>query len=177
MAKMEKDAVKKIAVIGAESTGKTFLCERLAAHFETNWVPEYAREYFNDSDIYNYTLEDLVIIAQKQLELEIAQLSYAKKFLFCDTSLITLKIWAELEFESVPLFITENLPKIKYHHYLITDNSIPWMEDHLRQNKFSRDLLFELNVNEVKKLGGRYNIITGSSDEKLAQALKVLETL
>ena len=68
---MEKDPIIKIAVIGAESTGKSELCAALAKHYNTVWVPEYAREYFNHSDIYNYTLKDLELIAKKQIELEI----------------------------------------------------------------------------------------------------------
>ena len=43
---MEKNNLKKIAIIGAESTGKSWLCERLAKYFNTIWVPEYARKYF-----------------------------------------------------------------------------------------------------------------------------------
>ena len=60
---MESRSIKKIAIIGAESTGKTQLCQDLALHFNTHWVPEYAREYFNNSDIYNYSLNDLEQIA------------------------------------------------------------------------------------------------------------------
>src|SRR5688572_24969104 len=123
METMEKKDICKIGIVGAESTGKTTLCEKLAAHYNTVWVPEYAREYFNNSDIYNYTLEDLIAIAKKQISMEEELLEKANKILFCDTTLITLKIWAELEFEMVPLLITEQLGKIKYDHYLITDNS------------------------------------------------------
>ncbi len=103
--------------------------------------------------IYNYTLEDLVIIAEKQIELERQYATKANRFLFCDTTLITLKIWAELEFEQVPGFIAEQSPKIKYDHYFLTDNSLPWMEDGLRQNRHSRDMLFEMNHTEIKKVG------------------------
>lgn len=174
MDQVEKNGIIKIAVIGAESTGKTSLCEQLAAHYKTVWVPEYAREYFNDSDIYNYTLDDLACIAEKQMALENEYMKKADRFLFCDTTLITLKIWAELEFEKVPAIISENIEKIKYAHYLVTDNSLPWIEDELRQNKFSRDLLLEMNVNEVKKLGSSYSLVTGGKKERLSHAIKVL---
>ena len=65
---MEKE-VKKIVIIGPESTGKSMLCEKLASHFNTLWVPEYAREYLIDNGN-NYTIEDLQKIAKGQIENE-----------------------------------------------------------------------------------------------------------
>lgn len=172
---MEKrSSIKKIGIIGAESTGKTELCEALAKHYNTIFVPEYAREYFNDSDIYNYTLEDLVIIAKKQIELENDLIKRANKFLFCDTTLITLKIWAELEFKKVPAFIEEQLLKQDYDYYLITNNDIAWTPDPLRQNKYSRDLLFEMNETEVKKFNMPYSIISGVRNQRLKNAIEVV---
>jgi NadR type nicotinamide-nucleotide adenylyltransferase len=174
---MEKRSVRKIAVIGAESTGKTWLCESLAKHYATVWVPEYARDYFHDSDIYNFTMEDLVKIAEKQIALEEELFLKAKDFLFCDTTLITLKMWAELDFQRTPPIIEDNLPKIKYDHYFITNNEMPWVKDPLRQNKHSRDLLMEMNITEVKKLGMSYSIISGKDDERLKNAIQILESL
>lgn len=173
---MEKRSIIKIAVVGAESTGKSWLCEELAKHYETTWVPEYAREYFNDSDIYNYTLADLVTIAKKQIELEHQFLPKANGFLFCDTTLVTLKIWAELEFQQTPDYIEENLKNNDYACYLITDNQVPWTEDPLRQNKHSRDLLFEMNISEVKSLKIPFSVISGTDQKRLTNAIEFLET-
>ncbi|MGC4035630.1 MAG: ATP-binding protein [Chitinophagaceae bacterium] len=61
--------MKKIVVIGPESTGKSTLCEQLAAHYNTFWCPEYAREYLLKHGT-NYTFQDLLTIAKGQLELE-----------------------------------------------------------------------------------------------------------
>ncbi len=171
---MEKGSIIKIGIVGAESSGKTWLCEALAKYYNTEWVPEYAREYFNDSDIYNYTLDDLVRIAKKQMELEEIGLKHAKRFLFCDTTLITLKIWAELEFKITPEFIEENLKKIKYDYYFITDNQMPWVADQLRQNKHSRALLFQMNEAEVLKSGISYSVISGTDDKRLENAIAVI---
>lgn len=174
---MEKRSTVKIGVVGAESTGKSWLCEALAKHYNTVWVPEYAREYFNDSDIYNYTLEDLEIIARKQMELEEEGIKKANQFLFCDTTLITLKIWAELEFQTTPTFIQEKLSEIKYDYYFLTNNQLPWVEDPLRQNKHSRELLLEMNLAEIKKSGIPYTLISGKDNERLENAIKVMDNL
>ena len=174
---MEKNSVIKIAVIGAESTGKSELCEALAQHYNTTWVPEYAREYFNNSDIYNYTQNDLIVIAQKQIELESQQLKKANRIFFSDTTLITIKIWAELEFKQTPAFITENLNKINYDHYLITSNDMNWVKDGLRQNKFSRDMILDMNIDEVKKLGATYSLVEGMNEKRTKNAIKIIDSL
>lgn len=174
---METNTVLKIGIIGAESTGKTELCENLALHFDTVWVPEYAREYFNDSDIYNYSLNDLVSIAKRQILVEEQKKLEANRFLFCDTTLITLKIWAELEFNQSPDYIENELKRISYDHYFITDNQVPWVADAQRLNKHSRDLLFQLNLAEVQKIGTPFTIISGIKDQRLKTAIQSLSKL
>jgi NadR type nicotinamide-nucleotide adenylyltransferase len=174
---MEINRCIKIAVLGAESTGKTVLCETLAHHYHTVWVPEYAREYFNDSDIYNYTIRDLEIIAQKQVQLEEAYLNKANRFLFCDTGLITLKIWAELEFNVCPDLIKVLMIKHQYDYFLITNNEVEWQQDEQRQNKFSRDLIFSLNEKEVQKTKKPYTIVKGLDEARVLSAIKCIEDL
>ena len=61
--------IKKIVVIGPESTGKSTLCEQLADHYNTIWCPEYAREYLSRNGA-SYTYEDLLEIAKGQVRLE-----------------------------------------------------------------------------------------------------------
>lgn len=174
---MAQNGIKKIAVLGAESTGKSWLCEALARHYKTVWVPEYARAYFNDSDIYNYTQNDLVVIAKEQIRHEQELAQKASRFLFCDTTLITLKIWAELEFKNTPAFIAEQLPLITYDHYFVMDNQVPWQADEQRLNKFSRNMLLDLNLAEVKQTNTSYSLITGMHEERLQQAIEALERL
>lgn len=65
----EKKTIKKIVIIGPESTGKSTLCRQLAAHFNTLWCPEYAREYLLKHGT-NYSYDDLLTIAKGQVALE-----------------------------------------------------------------------------------------------------------
>ena len=60
--------LKHIVITGPESTGKTELCEKLATHYQTVCIPEYAREYILTLDRpYNY--DDVLHIADKQVKL------------------------------------------------------------------------------------------------------------
>jgi NadR type nicotinamide-nucleotide adenylyltransferase len=38
--------VRRVVLIGAESTGKTTLAQQLAERFNTTWVPEYGRVHW-----------------------------------------------------------------------------------------------------------------------------------
>ena len=64
-----ENKIKKIVVIGPESTGKTTLCKQLANHFNTLFVEEYAREYLLTNGK-EYTHEDLIKIAAGQIKKE-----------------------------------------------------------------------------------------------------------
>ena len=66
---MSAARIKKIVIIGPESTGKSTLCEMLAEHYQTTWVREYAREYLLKHGT-NYSYENLLEIAKGQIKLE-----------------------------------------------------------------------------------------------------------
>jgi nicotinamide riboside kinase len=61
--------LKKIVIIGPESTGKSTLCTQLARYYQTQWCPEFAREYLLKNGT-NYSFDDLLTIAKGQLALE-----------------------------------------------------------------------------------------------------------
>lgn len=172
---MEK--IIKIAIIGAESTGKSNLCKGLATHYNTVFVPEYARNYFDNKDINNYSISDLEIIAHQQIEAENNLIKQANTFLFCDTTLLTIKIWADLEFNTTINFVEDNLQKINYDYYLLANNDIPWEPDILRQNKFSRDSIFNLNLDFIKKINANYFIVQGTNTARLKNAVNFIDKL
>ncbi len=85
-----RDLIANIVLLGAPSTGKTTLAERLAQEFDTAWMPEYGREYWEMHQIERrLSLEQLVEIAEGHLERENALLLQANRYLFTDTNAIT----------------------------------------------------------------------------------------
>lgn len=165
----------KIAILGAESTGKTWLCEQLALYYNTCYVPEYARIYFETHNINQYTIETLELIAKKQLELEHSYVAKANSILFCDTSLITIKIWANHQFKHCPTFILNNITN-NYDLCLITNNDIDWIADDQRRDENLRGMVFDSNVLELKKINQQYKIITGKNNERLNNAISIINS-
>ena len=53
--------MKKIVVIGPESSGKSTLCQDLSAYFKSSYLPEYARIYLENNGS-QYTYQDVLKI-------------------------------------------------------------------------------------------------------------------
>jgi len=66
---MQDGKIKKIVILGPESTGKSTLCQQLAEHYHTMWCAEYAREYLLKHGM-DYSYDDLLTIAEGQIRLE-----------------------------------------------------------------------------------------------------------
>src|SRR5690606_31123528 len=86
--------MKKVVILGPESTGKSTLSQQLATHYHTEWVPEYARQYLEELGR-PYEQHDLLTIAAGQLGLEDEMAQKAQGLLICDTDLYVIKVWSE----------------------------------------------------------------------------------
>lgn len=144
--------IKKIVVIGPESTGKTTLCAMLAEHFQTRWVPEYARDYLLAHGT-AYTFEDLLVIARGQLELEDNAVALSgshqgpqAQALFIDTDMYVMKVWEEFVFGRCHQWILDQISIRKYDLYLLCNTDLPWVKDELREypDPQTRETLFQI---------------------------------
>lgn len=87
---------KRIVISGTESTGKTELARKLAAHFGEPWSAEYAREFWDEHG--GITAADLDAVDRGQVANEEAAAERARRVVFCDTDLITCVVWNDLLF-------------------------------------------------------------------------------
>ena len=166
--------IRKIAITGPESTGKSLLAEQLAAHYHTAWVPEYAREYLEKLG-QQYEEEDILLIAQGQLDHEAIQLKKATNYLFCDTEMLVTKIWSEVKYYRCDPWILHTLENHRYDLYLLCDIDLPWQYDPLREHPFQRQFLFDLYFNELKNRRFPYTLVYGTGNNRLQSALKAIE--
>ena len=131
--------MKKIVVIGPESTGKSTLCEELARHYSTLWCPEYAREYLLKNGT-QYSFDDLLTVAGGQVALEekyaasmVNSPDNAHSPLFIDTDMYVMKVWCEFVFDNCHRYILDQIVERKYDLYLLCNVDLPWVKDELRE--------------------------------------------
>ena len=171
---MIKNTIPKIAVVGPESTGKSTMSAYLAKHYNTVWVPEYAREYCAKLTE-PCTWQDEINMFNGQLALEADLLPQANNLLICDTTFITVKIWSDYTFGQSPKEVLDELPKHPYDLYLLLDIDLPWEEDPLRDFPHMREHFMEIWYKELNALNANYVLISGLGDDRYANAIKAID--
>jgi len=171
---MIKNTIPKIAVVGPESTGKSTMSAYLAKHYNTVWVPEYAREYCAKLTE-PCTWQDEINMFNGQLALEADLLPQANNLLICDTTFITVKIWSDYTFGQSPQEVLDELPKHPYDLYLLLDIDLPWEEDPLRDFPHMREHFMEIWYKELNALNANYVLISGLGNDRYANAIKAID--
>jgi len=161
-----------IGITGPESSGKTTLARFLTKRLNAVTVEEYAREYLSGRSG-DYTFEDLIVIARRQLELK-RQKAKKAEILVCDTDALVLKIWAEEKFHKTIDFIEEELRAHPCRLYFLCSPDVPWQYDPLRENPFDRERLFKKYVEYLNLYELHYFILQGSEEEREKQALEYI---
>ncbi len=168
--------LKRIAILGPESTGKTRLANELSKHYNASMVSEFAREYFKGKE-YNYSSDDIVEIAKGQLENEKIAALKSSGMLFCDTEFIVMKIWAKIVFGKVPSWIENQVKKHVYDLYLLCYPDLKWESDPLRNNQHNRQYIYNLFVNELEENNYNYKVVKGFDDSRLKNAITFVDEL
>jgi len=160
----------KIAITGPESTGKSSLASQLAQHFNTVFVPEFAREYI-DKLSRPYTEDDLLQIAKGQLEYEEEMLLKNNKIIFSDTEMTVMKIWSLHKYGRCHPFILDKLQQQNYDLILLCDVDLPWEPDQLREHPRHRKFFFDWYLTELNLQGVNFAVVSGMGDDRLTSAI------
>ena len=168
--------IRKIVVIGPESTGKSTLSQQLATELGTVYNPEHARGYL-DAIGRPYEEEDLLQIAKGQLEEEDRLTELARDYLICDTDLNVIKVWSESKYGCCNPHILEWIAQRQYDFYLLTYPDFPWLPDPQREHPDPADRLYFYNQYRdiVSQSGTPWIDIRGTEAERLATAIKAIE--
>jgi len=177
-----KDLIKKVVFLGAESTGKTTLAKALAEKFDTVWVPEYGREYWqkNHGSDGKVTLEQLVEIAKGHLESEEIALPQAKNFLIVDTNALTTAMFSRFYHNAVHPELEKITNEIedRYHHIFVCDIDIPYDDDNGTRNGAEHRLVFQKQIiNDLKERGLPFTMVRGDLDQRIKTVEKKLSAV
>lgn len=168
-------SVKKIAIVGPESTGKSTLSQYLANHYQVAWVPEYARYYCAGLNG-PYTLQDEINMFYGQVALEDAVLATSTdNFIICDTTFITVKIWSDAMLGETPQVVLDALPQKPYDLYLLMDIDLPWQDDPLRDFPNQREHFMEVWHKELQALNANYQVISGLGEARIQNAVEAVD--
>jgi len=171
--------MRKIVIIGPESTGKSTLCSQLAEHYKTCWCPEFAREYLKESGG-KYSFHDLLNIAHGQIELEDTMLTQAKNnFYFIDTDMYVMKVWCEVVFETCHTWILKQIALRKYDLFFLCDIDLPWVKDDLREypDVEFRKKLFKMYRDLMITQKTKWAEISGTHAQRLQTAISIIDTV
>ena len=202
---MSPAEIKKVVIIGPESTGKSTLCQQLAAYYHTSWCHEYAREYLLKHGM-NYSYDDLLTIAKGQVELEkkceeevrksesrkdgktVADRKIissglpdfpSSRLLFIDTNMYVMKVWCEFVFGKCHDFILDQIKKREYDLYLLCDIDLPWIKDELREypDLERRQKLYGIYKDIMTRQTVPWAEIHGNYEERLQKAIVAVDGL
>ena len=195
--------IKKIVIIGPESTGKTTLSEELAKHFNAIFCPEYAREYLLQNGIrYNYS--DLLRIAQGQLAMEDyceqvvneglstvsgewsiahdslntgSKLEAHSSLLFIDTNMYVMKVWYEYVFNRCEQFVLDQIAQRHYDLYLLCEIDLPWVAQPMREypDRQQRLELYDMYKDILANQQTPWAEIGGNHKERLQRAVDAVQ--
>lgn len=184
--------IRKIVILGPESTGKSTLCKQLATYYNTLWCPEFARQYLERNGT-SYDYEDLALIAKGQLQLEEKYTEELKNtkpqfiepsqshysMLFLDTDLHVIKVWSEFVFGKCHPFILEKLAEQQTDLYLLCNIDLPWVMDDLREHPEieSRQQLFHIYKDLMENQNVPYKMINGSKEQRVNEAITAVDQI
>ena len=158
---------RRICLTGPECTGKTALAEASGLP----WIPEFAREYAETCG-QALTAADVEPIARGQIaNLERA----AGELVILDTDLLSTVVYARHYYGSCPAWIEEEAWKRRADLYLLFDTDVTWTPDLIRDaGGDAREDLFDAFRRALDELETRWEIVSGSFDDRLRHLQKVV---
>jgi NadR type nicotinamide-nucleotide adenylyltransferase len=168
--------VKRVVVFGPESTGKTTLCQKLAEHYGTVWVSEYARGHLDHKGAVCEP-SDIPFIARGQAASEDALARQANRVLFCDTDLLMTVVYCHLYYGACPDWLGREAERRSYDLYLVLDVDVPWVADPQRDMPHRREEIRDRCLEALASRGRPHLLIRGSWDERLAAAIRAVDAL
>jgi NadR type nicotinamide-nucleotide adenylyltransferase len=172
--RVSRERVRRITVTGSESTGKTWLAERLARRFHTAWSPEFSREYALHKAA-PLDAADVEPIARGQMRAEDDVLRRARELAILDTDLVSTVVYAKHYYGECPPWVENAARERLADLYLLCDIDVPWKPDAVRDRPHHRRELHAAFVTQLERYAAAYVIVRGTWEEREAAAVRALD--
>jgi HTH-type transcriptional repressor of NAD biosynthesis genes len=178
--------VKRVCVLGAESTGTTTMARSLAEHFGTAWVPEFGREYAEKKlaaidaltvPTYEWRSEEFEEIARRQIELEDRMAREANGLLFCDTNALATSVWHERYMNYSSEAVDRLASARHYDLYLLTGCDIPFIQDGTRDGELIREWMTRRLAERLGERGVPWKKLTGDHETRMRAAVSAVAAM
>ena len=165
---------KLICFYGPESTGKTSMAIEMAKRYQTEWVPEVAREIITSNE---FSLDDIVKIGEAQTQRVFDKLKIATNILFCDSDVITTQIYSQHYLNEVPKILFDLETEIKYDLYFLFDIDTKWVADGLRDLEHMREEMYMIFKDELENRNIPYIKVQGDWNQRKAIIVEAIDNL
>lgn len=159
-----------VLITGPESSGKSYLAQKLATHYNVPVVKEYARQYLATKSGYNQA--DLTLIAKGQM---LNEQKVTNQLFFADTGVEVIHIWSQEKYGDILPELQRMLSFKQYRLVLLCRPNIPWEPDPLREYPLQRDYLFTLYQNFLGAHHIPYKVIDAELNHRVDQAVSLVD--
>jgi HTH-type transcriptional repressor of NAD biosynthesis genes len=164
--------VRRVTLLGGESSGKSTLARELARHFGTEFVSEYGRDRWEQKGG-SLELEDMVAIAERQVALEDAALRRSLRYLFCDTSPLTTLLYSRDLFGAAEPRLIE-LAQRRYDVTVLCAPDVPFVQDGTRRDAAFRAAQHARYLEELGRRGVPFLLAEGTLADRIAAVARAL---
>ena len=172
------DMITKVVILGAPSTGKSTITEELAKRFNTVFMPEYGREYWDKNQV-SRRLEpqQLVEIAEGHIEREQLLLADANRYLFVDTNAITTYMFS-MDYCGFALPQLEQMAvnaQTRYDICFLCGDDIPYDDTWDRSGDQKRHIFQKRIISDLGERKLPYIELRGGLEERISVVERVLK--
>lgn len=164
--------LKRVCLVGPESTGKSVLTERLARHFGTVFVPETARQLIDEHGL-EFGLMDRVL--RDHAEAVLAAAEQARGLLFVDTDHRTTLFYSRHFFGREPAVPAWVESANRYDLYLFLDIDCPFVADAQRFTDGQREAVRQALLGPLQTGPTDLVILGGSWEDRFDGAMQAVK--
>lgn len=172
-----QDLITNVVFLGAPSTGKTTIASKMADEYQTVWMPEYGREYWENHQVNRkLSLEQLVEIAEGHLEHENKCLYQANQYLFTDTNAITTFMFSMYYHQSIHNRLAElaSSAQSRYDLVFLCDVDVPYDDTWDRSGDVNRKTFQKQIIRDLLARKVPFMVLSGDVETRVAKVKKVL---